>query len=92
MDERRKAALIIQKLNTKKVIKNPKKIAADKKSSMKRKVGMMSLAENALFHEAKDITIKHLEKTQKEEENLNNTLVLLIFLIKIISLKKIHYL
>ena len=77
MDERRKAALIIQKLNSKKVIKNPKKAAADKKSSMKHKVGMMSLAEKNLFHEAKDITIRRFEQTQKEEETFNNTLVFL---------------
>lgn len=74
MDERRKSAAIIQKLTSKKVYKSAKK-AAEKKSAMKQKVGLMSLGEKNLFQEAKEITQTQKEKTIKEQELLNESLV-----------------
>lgn len=75
LDERRKSAAIIQKLHAKKVFKNARNKAADKKASMKQKIGLMSLGEKNLFQEAKEITLNQKEETIKEQEKLKDSLV-----------------
>lgn len=88
LDERRKSAAIIQKLSSKKVYKNAKK-AAEKKSAMKQKVGLMSLGEKNLFQEAKQITQTLKEKTIKEQELLNESLVLNYNFVEVLKMSKL---
>ncbi len=76
LDERRKSAMIIQKLHSKKITKTKNKIDA-KRASIKQKVGLMSLGEKNLFQEAKQITIKQIEQTIQENESLKDGLVLI---------------
>lgn len=74
LEERRKSASIIQKLAT----RNPFKSAKNKNAMMKSstKAGMMSLGEKNLFREANQIVVKTKEETLKEQEKLNESLVL----------------
>lgn len=76
LDERRKSALIIQKLNSKKVTKGKKK--NEKKEIRIRNISA-SQGEKNLFREAKEIIKKNNEETIKEQEKLKSSLVKLQF-------------
>lgn len=72
LDERRKSALIIQKLTSKKSIKEKRK---NEKKEIKQKNVSASQGEKNLFREAKEIIKKNNEETIREQEKLKSSLV-----------------